>query len=97
MVQEWQGSLASGACVGDALAASGFAGAVQLRDDGQPDVGVWGRKATLTDKLQVGDRVELYRRLTVDPKVARRERFRKQGSRRSGLFANKRPGAKAGY
>ncbi|MGH8819682.1 MAG: RnfH family protein, partial [Rhodoferax sp.] len=31
------------------------------------------------------------------PKVARRERFRKQGARTAGLFAKKRPGAKPGY
>jgi len=29
--------------------------------------------------------------------VARRERFRKQGTRGAGLFANRRPGAKPGY
>ena len=49
--------------------------------------------------LQVrdGDRVEIYRDLKVDPKVARRERFRKQGARATGLFAQRRPGAKPGY
>jgi putative ubiquitin-RnfH superfamily antitoxin RatB of RatAB toxin-antitoxin module len=41
--------------------------------------------------------VEVYRELLVDPKVARRERFRKQGSRAAGLFARRKPGAKAGY
>ena len=47
--------------------------------------------------LRAGDRVEIYRDLLVDPKVARRERFRKQGARAAGLFAGKRPGAKQGY
>jgi putative ubiquitin-RnfH superfamily antitoxin RatB of RatAB toxin-antitoxin module len=41
--------------------------------------------------------VEIYRGLLVDPKVARRERFRKQGARAAGLFAKRRPGAKPGY
>jgi hypothetical protein len=41
--------------------------------------------------------VELYRPLLVDPKVARRERFRRQGARNTGLFAQRRPGAKPGY
>jgi putative ubiquitin-RnfH superfamily antitoxin RatB of RatAB toxin-antitoxin module len=41
--------------------------------------------------------VEIYRPLTVDPKVARRERFAKQGARATGLFVKKRAGAKAGY
>lgn len=59
--------------------------------------GVWGRKQALTTVLQNQDRVELYRALRVDPKVARRERFNKQGARTTGLFAKQRPGAKAGY
>lgn len=59
--------------------------------------GVWGRKKNWGTVLRQGDRVELYRELRVDPKVARRERFRKQGARRAGLFAHKRPGAAAGY
>ncbi|MBC7601765.1 MAG: RnfH family protein, partial [Ramlibacter sp.] len=44
-----------------------------------------------------GDRVEVYRVLIVDPKVARRERFRKQGNNNAVLFATRRVGAKAGY
>ena len=59
--------------------------------------GVWGRKAPWGTRLRAGDRVELYRGLRVDPKVARRERFSQQGARRAGLFAKKRPGAAAGY
>ena len=58
---------------------------------------VWGRKAAWDMPLRDGDRVELCRDLRVDPKVARRERFNKQGARRAGLFAKKRPGAAAGY
>ena len=57
---------------------------------------LWGRKAGWNAALQEGDRVELCRDLRVDPKVARRERFSKQGARRAGLFAKKRPGAAAG-
>jgi uncharacterized protein len=60
-------------------------------------VGVWGRKVSLQHHLQENDRVEIYRALTVDPKVARRERFRKQGARGTGLFAKRRPGSKPGY
>ena len=60
-------------------------------------VGVWGRKADWGRVLHESDRVELYRPLRVDPKVARRERFNRQGARRAGLFAQKRPGAAAGY
>jgi putative ubiquitin-RnfH superfamily antitoxin RatB of RatAB toxin-antitoxin module len=58
---------------------------------------LWGRKAAWGAVLREGDRIELCRGLRVDPKVARRERFSKQGARRAGLFAKKRPGAAAGY
>ena len=60
-------------------------------------VGIWGRKAAPSQVLRERDRVELARPLLVDPKVARRERFRRQGSRAAGLFASRRPGAKPGY
>jgi putative ubiquitin-RnfH superfamily antitoxin RatB of RatAB toxin-antitoxin module len=60
-------------------------------------VGVWGRLAELRQPLRDQDRVEVYRPLRVDPKVARRERFANQGVRGAGLFAKKRAGAKAGY
>jgi putative ubiquitin-RnfH superfamily antitoxin RatB of RatAB toxin-antitoxin module len=60
-------------------------------------LGVWGRKVTGKHLLQAADRLELYRPLTVDPKVARRERFATQGAKSAGLFAKRRAGAKAGY
>lgn len=60
-------------------------------------IGVWGRKAKLDQRLRDQDRIEIYRPLRVDPKVARRERFVSQGSRGAGLFVKKRAGAKAGY
>lgn len=59
--------------------------------------GIWGRKVEFGYRLRDGDRVEFYRPLLVDPKRARRERFAQQGARATGLFANKRPGAKSGY
>jgi putative ubiquitin-RnfH superfamily antitoxin RatB of RatAB toxin-antitoxin module len=43
----------------------------------------------LTHGLRAGDRIEGYRTLRVDPKVARRERFARQGARSAGLFARK--------
>jgi sulfur carrier protein len=58
---------------------------------------VWGRRVPLDTPLRDGDRVEVYRPLRVDPKVARRERFVRQGARSTGLFAQRRPGAKQGY
>lgn len=58
---------------------------------------VWGRKAAADQFLRDGDRLELLRPLKVDPKVARRERFSKQGAKGAGLFAQRRAGSKAGY
>ena len=66
--------------------------------DGEAFVaGIWGRKTTPNQVLRHSDRVEIYRALTVDPMVARRERFQKQGAGRTGLFSKRRPGAKPGY
>ena len=83
--------LPAGATVQDALAAC----ALQLPEGGE--VGVWGRRAPPGQALREGDRVEVCRPLLVDPKVARRERFQRQGARAAGLFARRRPGGKAGY
>lgn len=59
--------------------------------------GIWNHRADADTVLREGDRVEVYRLLRVDPKVARRERFVGQGARGAGLFARRRPGSKAGY
>ena len=61
------------------------------------DLGVWGKRAPAQQVLRDGDRLEIYRPLTVDPKVARRERFVRQGAKSAGLFATRRVGGKAGY
>jgi len=53
-------------------------------------VGIWNKAVELTQVLCENDRIELYRALRVDPKVARRERFVQQGRRSAGLFATKK-------
>ena len=58
---------------------------------------VWGRKVTPHHVVRDRDRIELCRPLTVDPKIARRERFQRQGAKSAGLFNKLRAGAKAGY
>lgn len=79
--------LPAGATLADALSLSGWK--ERLRLVGHPELvlGVWGRQAPLDAVLHDGDRVEVVRPLRVDPKVARRERFRKQGTRAAGLFS----------
>lgn len=61
--------LAEGATVADALAAAGW--------DGDPEVrgyAVFGQAVMPDAALAAGDRVELLRPLTIDPKEARRRR-----------------------
>ncbi|MFM7801509.1 MAG: RnfH family protein [Limnohabitans sp.] len=58
---------------------------------------VWGKPVPLHHVLEEGDRLEILRPLRVDPKVARRERFQRQGAKAAGLFAKRRAGAKPGY
>jgi uncharacterized protein len=90
-------TLDAGSTVADALKTSVLAERFPELASTQPAVGVWNRKAELSQPLAEGDRVEVYRPLKVDPKVARRQRFQKQGAKTAGLFANKRPGSKSGY
>ncbi len=88
-VDLWELTLPAGATVAEALASSGlFEAHPALRE--QPlALAVWGRHAARVQTLRDRDRVEVLRPLQVDPKVARRERFVKQGSRGTGLFAKK--------
>lgn len=91
-VQEWSLQLPVPATVADALRACDLD-----PDDGAFTIGIWERAAAPEAPLADGDRVQCCRDLTVDPKVARRQRFARQGARGAGLFAQRRPGAKAGY
>jgi hypothetical protein len=89
--------VAPGATVRDVVLASGLSRALPGLDWASMSPGVWGRAVEWDQVVRDLDRVELCRPLTVDPKVARRERFRQQGARGTGLFANRRKGGKAGY
>ena len=86
-----------GTTVAGALTASGWKDRFQLVGNPGVAIGIWGRTCTLGTTLVSQDRIEVVRQLRVDPKVARRERFRKQGSKAAGLFSKQRPGSKAGY
>src|SRR5512147_797703 len=67
-------TLPAGSTVADAIGASGVLDRRPEMTAAAPDVGIWGRACALTQPLSDGDRVELYRPLMVDPKVARRVR-----------------------
>ena len=93
-VREIALGLPNGSTVGDVIEATGLlAPAADLTGMA---VGIWGRAATLMQPLRDLDRVEIYRPLKVDPKVARRARFASQGIKKAGLFVNGRGGAKTG-
>ncbi|HMO46070.1 MAG TPA: RnfH family protein [Rubrivivax sp.] len=68
--------LPDGACAGDALAASGLCERHGL-SAGALELGVWGRRQPPQALLRERDRVELYRPLQVDPKEARRLRYKR--------------------
>lgn len=81
-VQRVELQLPPGASVRDALRATGWWDDEAIPGlDGQ--VGVWGRLQPLDRALRDRDRVEFYRSLTVDPKEARRLRYRRDRSNRS--------------
>jgi putative ubiquitin-RnfH superfamily antitoxin RatB of RatAB toxin-antitoxin module len=69
--------LPAGSTLADALQASGWLAQYGLGADSLR-CGVWGRMQPLDHALRDGDRVEIYRPLTVDPKEARRLRYRRQ-------------------
>lgn len=69
--------LPAGATLRDALRASGLLQRHALVEAGLR-AGVWSREKPLDTPLREGDRVEVYRVLTVDPKEARRQRQRRQ-------------------
>lgn len=86
-LRQWQLQMAPGSTVLDALVACAEPGLLPGSGGGSVAVAVWGRKARPGQLLRENDRVEVLRPLTVDPKMARRERFRRQGARAAGLFA----------
>jgi len=90
-------TVAPGCTVAGAIEKSGVLGNLGGMQPDDLQFGVWGRKAAATRVLLDGDRVEVYRPLAVDPKLARKERFIQQGAGTTGLFAKRRPGAKSGY
>ena len=90
-------TLLAGSSVADALSASGFMARFAELASTPLAVGIWNRKVEPSHVLGNKDRVEFYRALKVDPKVARRQRFAKQGAKKAGLFSKSRPGGKTGY
>ena len=73
-VTEIEVRLATGATVADAIERSDIAARLPDVDIAGAPVGIFGKRVRRDTTLGDGDRVELYRRLIADPKVARRRR-----------------------
>ncbi|WP_312857217.1 RnfH family protein [Acerihabitans arboris] len=66
--------LAPGSTLEQAIQASGILAIRHDIDLGKNKVGVFSRPARLSDQVNDGDRVEIYRPLLIDPKDLRRQR-----------------------
>lgn len=89
--------LEPGATAADAVAKSLLLAGKSDAEIDRLSLAVWGKRVSPHQALLDGDRLELLQPLKVDPKVARRERFVRQGAKSAGLFAKTNPGRKAGY
>ena len=76
-------SMPAGATVADALRASGWRDLLGAEVIDGLRLGVWGRTCEPQVVLRDRDRIELYRPLQVDPKEARRQRYRRDGIKRA--------------
>ncbi|HZR01881.1 MAG TPA: RnfH family protein [Burkholderiales bacterium] len=73
--------LEAGATVEGAIEQSGVLRRNPEIDPASLWVGIWGRRAQLSDRLRDGDRVEIYRPLVADPKELRRRRVGKKAEK----------------
>ena len=69
----------TGTTVRDAIALSGLLSHYPAIDAARGKLGIFGKRVAPGTVLANGDRVEIYRPLTADPKEARRRRVRKAG------------------
>ena len=85
-------ALAPGATVGQALAASGFARQFPGVDAWAQGVGIYGKRVAPGTVLADGDRVEIYRALSFDPKESRRRRVEHRRARQAAQGRERPPG-----
>lgn len=69
--------VAPGTTIAQAVAASGLAAFQPAHGAEGTKYGVWGKRAAPESPVADGDRIEIYRPLQVDPKLARARRARK--------------------
>lgn len=103
-VEQHRLELASGSTLADAVAAvvaletpDAAALVATARAVTDEDLGIWGRRALPSTVLADGDRIELYRPITADPKQARHRRASEQGYRWQGRTRRAARGGAAGH
>jgi len=74
--------LPAGATARDALLASRLTEICAEIDPASVVLGVYGKQVSADHVLRDGDRVEIYRPLKADPRIARRARVKSQAKRR---------------
>lgn len=67
-----------GSTIQQAIAQSGILTLFPEIDLAKQKVGIFSKRKSLTDKVSAGDRIEIYRPLTIDPMEARRQRVVKK-------------------
>ncbi len=75
--------LPEGSTVADAVKASGLIAGLPADVQDALVTAIWGKPKDPTTPLRAHDRVELLRGLQVDPKEARRQRYRRDGVRKA--------------
>ena len=65
-----------GISVGDTIERSGVLNRFPEIDQGRQKVGIFGKLVKLDGKVQDGDRIEIYRPITADPKTVKRRRIK---------------------
>ncbi|GAG65293.1 unnamed protein product [marine sediment metagenome] len=73
--------VADDATVKEAISESSITAHFAEIDINNAQVGIFSQRATLETKLHPGDRVEIYRPLTIDPKTARILRASKRSAK----------------
>jgi putative ubiquitin-RnfH superfamily antitoxin RatB of RatAB toxin-antitoxin module len=89
-VREWTLEVPQGSTVAHVLSQVDWRTCGAIATTAELQTSIWGRPVAGTTPVQHLDRIEITRPLRVDPKVARRERFQRQGVRTAGLFARRR-------
>lgn len=79
----------SGSSVAQAIVHSGIIDRFPEFDFGELQTGIWGRPVAAHQKLEDGDRVEIYRPLQIDPREARR----KLAAQGRAMGSERKPGA----